>query len=182
MIEPIQDVEKAMKEAELDSISKNFQTGIENLAISAANNFAQMALSGKKSFREITHEIAKMIQKQILALVITTALKAVMTGGFSALKDVLPQLAAGLAIFAGAGIIAGATAPGEGGMDVPQMAAGGLVTKPTLAMIGEAGAEAVIPLNRLDSMMGGNKEFTIRGQDLVLAMDRANGFKSRITG
>ena len=29
---------------------------------------------------------------------------------------------------------------------------------------------------------GGNKEFTIRGQDLVLAMDRANGFKSRITG
>jgi len=142
-----------------------------------------MALAGGKSFKEITHEIAKMIQQAILALIITTALKAVMTGGFSALKDILPKLAAGMAIFAGAGILAGATKPGGGGgMEVPAMAAGGLVTKPTLAMIGERGAEAVIPLNRLDGMMGGNREFTIRGQDLVLAMDRANGFKSRITG
>ena len=141
-----------------------------------------MALAGGKSFKEITHEIAKMIQKAILALIITTALKAIMTGGFSALKDILPKLAAGMAIFAGATAIAGATGGGGGGMEVPAMAAGGLVTKPTLAMVGERGAEAVIPLNRLDGMMGGNREFTIRGQDLVLAMDRANGFKSRITG
>lgn len=182
MIEPIEDVERAMKEADLESISNNFSSGIENLAISAANSFAQMALAGGKSFKEITHEIAKMIQKAILALIITTALKAIMTGGFSALKDILPKLAAGMAIFAGATAIAGATGGGGGGMEVPAMAAGGLVTKPTLAMVGERGAEAVIPLNRLDGMMGGNREFTIRGQDLVLAMDRANGFKSRITG
>ena len=174
------EMEEEFEDTDLQGILDNFDNGIENLAIGAAVNFAQMALEGKKSFRQITHEIAKMIQKQILALVITTALKAAIAGkGF---LEILPKLAAGLAIFAGAGIIAGATAPGEGGMEVPQMAAGGLVTKPTLAMIGERGAEAVIPLNRLDGMMGGNREFTIRGQDLVLAMDRANGFKSRITG
>ena len=173
---------KTFEDSNLGKISDNFTAGLQNLAISAANSFAQMALAGKKSFREITHEIAKMIQKQILALVISTALKAVMTGGLGALKKVLPLLATGVAIFAGATAIAGFTKPGGGGMEVPQMAAGGLVTKPTLAMIGERGAEAVIPLNRLDGMMGGNREFTIRGQDLVLAMDRANGFKSRITG
>ncbi len=174
------EMEEEFEDTDLQGILDNFDKGIENLAIGAAVNFAQMALEGKKSFRQITHEIAKMIQKQILALVITTALKAAIAGkGF---LEILPKLAAGLAVFAGAGIIAGATAPGEGGMEVPQMAAGGLVTKPTLAMIGERGAEAVIPLNRLDGMMGGNREFTIRGQDLVLAMDRANGFKSRITG
>jgi hypothetical protein len=36
--------------------------------------------------------------------------------------------------------------------DVPRMADGGIVNQPTLAMIGEAGAEAVIPLDRMGSM------------------------------
>ena len=35
---------------------------------------------------------------------------------------------------------------------VPRMAEGGIVGKPTIAMIGEAGAEAVIPLDRMGSM------------------------------
>jgi hypothetical protein len=40
---------------------------------------------------------------------------------------------------------------------IPALAAGGIVTGPTIAMIGEAGPEAVIPLNRAGGMgMGGN--------------------------
>ncbi|MFA6006926.1 MAG: hypothetical protein WC764_04365 [Candidatus Paceibacterota bacterium] len=35
-----------------------------------------------------------------------------------------------------------------GGISVPKMAKGGIVTSPTLAMIGESGAEAVVPLSR----------------------------------
>ena len=35
---------------------------------------------------------------------------------------------------------------------LPRMAEGGIVNKPTIAMIGEAGAEAVIPLDRMGSM------------------------------
>jgi len=52
--------------------------------------------------------------------------------------------------------------PGIGGSgfdvpDIPMLAQGGIVTSPTLAMIGEAGPEAVIPLNRAGGMgMGGN--------------------------
>ena len=37
-------------------------------------------------------------------------------------------------------------------LDIPRMAEGGIVNKPTMAMIGEAGAEAVIPLDRMGSM------------------------------
>ena len=33
-------------------------------------------------------------------------------------------------------------------IDVPRMANGGVVSRPTLAMIGEAGPEAVVPLSR----------------------------------
>ena len=38
--------------------------------------------------------------------------------------------------------------------DIPMLAKGGIVDKPTVAMIGEAGPEAVIPLDKLDGMKG----------------------------
>jgi len=37
---------------------------------------------------------------------------------------------------------------------IPKLATGGIVTRPTLAMIGEAGAEAVIPLTGKNRGMG----------------------------
>jgi TP901 family phage tail tape measure protein len=39
--------------------------------------------------------------------------------------------------------------------EIPKLAEGGIVNKPTLAMIGEAGPEAVVPLNRGGGAMGG---------------------------
>jgi hypothetical protein len=48
--------------------------------------------------------------------------------------------------------------------DIPLMAAGGIVTSPTLAMIGEGnGPEAVIPLNRMGEFgMGGGTNITVQ--------------------
>lgn len=45
--------------------------------------------------------------------------------------------------------------------DIPFLAEGGIVTKPTLAMIGEAGPEAVIPLSKSNAMGGIN--ITVNG-------------------
>jgi len=45
---------------------------------------------------------------------------------------------------------------------IPMLAKGGIVTKPTLALIGEAGAEAVIPLNKQNGV-GGQMIFNITG-------------------
>lgn len=36
--------------------------------------------------------------------------------------------------------------------EIPTLAAGGIITRPTLALLGEAGPEAVVPLNRIGSM------------------------------
>lgn len=79
----------------------------------------------------------------------------------------------------------GGDSGGGGGSSrgVTAFADGGIVTGPTLGLVGEAGPEAIIPLDRLGSVMGQQKgEFVLRGTDLVLAMDRAQNFKSRITG
>ena len=57
--------------------------------------------------------------------------------------------------------------PGFGGKgfdvpNIPMLAAGGIVTAPTLAMIGEAGPEAVVPLSRAGEFgMGGGNNVTI---------------------
>ena len=68
----------------------------------------------------------------------------------------------------------------ERGVGIPALAKGGIVTGPTLALIGEAGPEAVVPLDKLGGMGANRGEFTLRGQDLVLALNRADNFKSRI--
>ncbi len=53
-------------------------------------------------------------------------------------------------------------------VSLPRLAEGGIVTKPTLAMLGESGPEAVIPLNR-------------RGSERVININinNLNGFNAR---
>jgi hypothetical protein len=45
---------------------------------------------------------------------------------------------------------------------VPKMAKGGIVTKPTLLLAGEAGSEAIIPLSKLNQMNQGGVNITIQ--------------------
>jgi len=73
-------------------------------------------------------------------------------------------------------------------LGIPKFAEGGVVSKPTLGVFGEAGPEAVMPLSKLGnvvsnsfsagSMSGGSQmaggQFTLRGNDLVLALQRSN--------
>jgi hypothetical protein len=61
---------------------------------------------------------------------------------------------------------------------MPRMATGGIVTSPTTALIGEAGPEAVIPLNRMGSMGGSTVNIVVNGSvttegDLVNAIRNA---------
>jgi hypothetical protein len=71
--------------------------------------------------------------------------------------------------------------PGIGGKgfdvpDIPMLAQGGIVTSPTLAMIAEAGPEAVIPLSKMGGMGGGtNITVNVQGADpnaVVAALQR----------
>lgn len=66
---------------------------------------------------------------------------------------------------------------------IPKLANGGILTRPTLAIAGEAGPEAVIPLSKLDSMIGsGSKETTVQvildGRVVQEFVDNGLGVKS----
>jgi len=65
--------------------------------------------------------------------------------------------------------------PGLGGKgfevpNIPELAAGGIVTSPTVALIGEAGSEAVIPLNRM-GQMGNTITINVNGGDPQAVVD-----------
>lgn len=97
-------------------------------------------------------------------------------------------LAAGAALLAiGAGIKSQLQAASQS--NIPMMAEGGIVTGPTLAMIGEGrGPEAVIPLDKLHGFMNGNGAQNInvtgriQGSDILLSQERATRERSRYRG
>jgi hypothetical protein len=76
---------------------------------------------------------------------------------------------------------------------MPKFAKGGIVSTPTMGLFGEypgarSNPEVVAPLDKLTGMLGGGAqqnvqvagEFTLRGQDLIVALQRANRNRDRI--
>jgi len=57
--------------------------------------------------------------------------------------------------------IGGAAEQAAGRMNLPRMAEGGIVSSPTLALIGESGPEAVVPLDRMNT--GGGVTINVTG-------------------
>jgi hypothetical protein len=131
------------------------------------------ALSDPEGFDNFVKGIKKVIVQLLKQLAIMTAISAIfalVTG--KSFVDVFKS-------------VSGLGKPTEG---FSLFANGGIVTKPTMGIVGEAGqSEAIIPLNRLPQLMGtmgSNQrgEFTLRGQDLILALERAGDFRTRVTG
>ena len=152
------------------------------------NGFGQMlqqtfeaALVNGDNFFEAFGKMLKAMAQRMLATaaaaaVLAIAITAVTGGGGFALTSG-GQLLKGGDLFAGIF---------KGMMGIPMMAEGGIVTGPTLAMVGEGGGpEAVIPLDRLNSFMGGgniNVTGRIQGQDILLSQERASRTRSRYRG
>jgi hypothetical protein len=72
--------------------------------------------------------------------------------------------------------------PGIGGKgfevpNIPKLADGGIVTGPTLALIGEAGPEAVVPLDRAGGM--GGVTINVNGGDPVAVVDALRRYMNR---
>jgi hypothetical protein len=62
---------------------------------------------------------------------------------------------------------------------IPALADGGIVTGPTLALIGEAGPEAVIPLDRAGGMGGNNITINVQGADPNAVVDALRTYMFR---
>jgi len=126
--------------------------------------------SGESVLNSIGNMLSRLAEQFVAAILQATIFAAIMS-----------------AINAGT---AGALTFGGYFMKALGMADGGIVTGPTHALIGEGNeSEAVMPLSKLNGMlnttfsagamsgggaMGGNGSFVLRGNDLVLALQRSN--------
>jgi TP901 family phage tail tape measure protein len=139
------------------------------------------ALQGGNFLKTLTQIIGQMLKKLIATAAAALVLATIM-------KTIFPNTAF-MGMEAGAVNFAGVFA----GLGGAQFANGGIVSSPTLGLMGEyAGArsnpEVIAPLDKLKSMIGdrgaGNVnvtgEFRLQGQDLVVALQRANKQRNRL--
>jgi hypothetical protein len=116
-----------------------------------------------------------------------------------ALERMLLKLAAMVAAFAALSVLFPGSAAVKGGLGkfigggfgIQGFAAGGLVTGPTLGLIGEgpgtslSNPEVIAPLDKLQQMMGGGHVTVtgmIRGSDILISNERATLDRNRVRG
>jgi len=131
-------------------------------------NFLQSMLSGLKKLA--VQFIAAAIAAMALAIAIRFAILG--AAGIGSMADIFGTMQS----------VAGFMP------NIPMLAEGGVVTSPTLAMIGEGGqSEAVIPLDRLGEFNGGGSQRVevvgrISGSDILLSNERAARNRTRQRG
>ena len=111
--------------------------------------------------KAVLGSIAAAMKATVFGIPVGVAITAALIAGSIAVMNA--SKAAGIAM---AGLAAGSLA-----LTVLPFAAGGVVTKPTLGLVGEAGPEAIIPLNRMGDMAGGGgpMEITLQVDGRTLA-------------
>ena len=154
------------KQIALNEATKTFENVFSSAMTSAA-------YSQEGFFKSFLDNLKQAIKQMLIQLAITTAIKFMFGGGKLSMKDAF----------------------GQGLKDVlnlskiPKLASGGIVTGPTMALIGEGNeSEAVLPLSKLNSMINNNGGGTqqvevfgrISGNDIFLANQRGsiNRFRS----
>jgi uncharacterized protein with PIN domain len=146
------------------------------------SSFEAALISGEKFFPTLMTALGNMIKKLIAAAIAAAALAAAITIAFGGNFANIGKLFGGAKNF---GQLFGGLFGEMSG--IPGLAEGGIVTGPTLAMVGEGrGPEAVIPLDRLHEFTGGGGGVQvygrIQGADILLSSERADRVRSRYRG
>ena len=176
-----------------DQLSELANKALVDVAVGFAD-MAGQAMVGAASFADL----GRFAIDSLAGLMMQVGQIAIQTGiAVAGIKVAIQSLnpavaiAGGLALIALAGAIRGkmSQVSSEGG-SIPAMAEGGIVTGPTLALIGEGSeSEAVIPLSKLDTMIGsggGGQNVVVTGRisgaDILLSNERASRTRTRQRG
>ncbi len=132
---------------------------ISQMASGIGNAVAKAIVFGEnlgKSFAQIFKELAASIIAQLIQIIITALIANALLAALGIGGGATIASTGGKAKESAGGFFSGISSFFGGGM-----AEGGIVTRPTLALIGEAGPEAVIPLGGGGGGMGGMQTIQI---------------------
>lgn len=145
--------------------------GLVVIAIAALTAAFILAYQHSETFRKIVTEAFDAVKDaaEVVAKAVAFAFNAAIGGIKAQINAVISMANLAIRALNSIHISIPSWIPGLGGRSfgidlptIPMLAEGGIVTKPTLAMIGEAGAEAVIPLNK-GGMGGINVVVNVQG-------------------
>jgi hypothetical protein len=177
----------AQTAAALAGIGESVMPAVERMSLmeqvmySAGQAMQSAAANGAASMKDLAKAAAGSAAKVVRAWIMQGVAAAVA----KALAGVpFPfNIAAGAA--AGA-IVGGLFTKLISSIGIPALAEGGIVNKPTFALIGEAGPEAVVPLNKTQGMFNGPQHIIVsgilrgNGTDLLAVIERAEMDRARI--
>ena len=151
--------------------------GVEGSIISLIAQMAQEVIQGAATIASLTAQSAKYKEE---------ASDAALAAGGKAMEahSWIPFVGVAMGVGMVATIIATLS-------NMPKFAEGGLVNSPTVGLFGEAGPEAVIPLDRLEKMMddrrgrrdegwNGRVEFVIKDTELVGILKKHDSRAARV--
>lgn len=140
------------------SVAKDFsklaQDTFQQFASGIGSAFANALLAGE-SFKDSMKNLMASLAKSIIATLVKIIITALVARVALAFLGVPSVDVAGAGTKAGAEVGAFVAGLGGAGGGAAPFAHGGIVTAPTLALVGEAGPEAIIPLDRAGGAMGG---------------------------
>ena len=185
-------------------LNKIVTGGLNDLAVGIGQSLGEALSSGgnlaQKLSKVVLSTIGSMAQQLgKLAIGIGIGVKSIA----AALKSLNPAvaIAAGIALVAlgafasaQAGKIGSGGGGGGKGGGATAFAKGGIVSGPTMGLVGEypgarSNPEVIAPLDKLQNMIGGNRgtqninvggQIRLEGQDLLIAIERANETAGRI--
>jgi len=177
-------ITKAMAIAQglLNAVMSMNPIGLVVIAIAALTAAFIIAYQHSEKFRDIITDAFDTVKDvaESVSKVIGTAFRVVFDGIKITINSLISLANGAIRALNGINVSVPSWVPGLGGKSfgfdlktIPMLAEGGIVTKPTLAMIGEAGAEAVIPLSK--GMGGINVVVNVQGsvvqeEDLAISV------------
>jgi hypothetical protein len=183
-----------------EQLAPIFEAGLEKIATGIGEVLGEAMASGGNVVQGLAQVLLGGIGNmatQLGQLAIGTGIA--IEGIKEALKSLNPvvAIAAGIALVALGSFVKAKAASigkgGKGGGGVPAFANGGIVSGPTLGLMGEytgakSNPEVIAPLDKLQNIIGDRQpqqvnvggEFRLQGQDLVVALQRADRNRGRL--
>jgi hypothetical protein len=190
----------------VDDINSALDSGIKQMAINMAGALGDLAMNIVAGAEDPLAKFGDALLSTLAGFMQTLG-QAMMAAGlasqkFQALLFTQPAgaIIAGAALIVAAGAVKGimqkgiegrqskgSTAPNNQPQGIRPFADGGIISGPTLGLMGEypgarSNPEVVAPLNKLKDMIGGGGNLTTRvsGQDLLIMLDRAETNRGRV--
>jgi len=151
-------------------LTEAMDDGSKKIANSMVSVFSSLMQNGK-NFGEMMKKVLMDLLIQMTALAAAFALLSIFLPGSQA-------IAGGFGSFM------------KGGLSLPAFADGGIVSGPTLGLVGEypgasTNPEVIAPLDKLRSMLGGQNVVVtgkISGRDILLSSELSNIDRNRVRG